>query len=922
MTSENKKKAITSLIVVVITLIGLVISATYAYYGADTSNSFGTKTMTAGAETTGNVALNGINATIYLNLTTANMRKETNDITYWGVTSGDPVTTQNVVTIGSTSVTGGKTYNCSYSGTVTASGTNNMYTAFQSMTGKSADQIVLKIGENTYDFNTANLFPISISGTLNGLTSSNVANITAEFYLVNKSSVDQTDLAGTDISINVSITNFSCTVPIPPTASESLAELCEEDNTVVAYNGKVTDSVEQIGEGVDATKVCAFTSNNTNNLVFANHCWQIRRTTETGGIKIQYNGEPTLGTSNGKTTYDCGTTRPYHMGYVKIKTSLTGTYLYGTGYTTSVSGSTTTFTLTDTSSVTVNSSNAETVIPTLAGKYTCKNATGTCTNTGLYKVDSYINSYNNAYVYPSAYRDSIGNSEFNTIYSSIGDVGYMYNKRYSDSEYNMSSTVTMLSTVTLNSSAQTTYGNYFYSDAYTMNGNSHVLTNAVQGTTIDNYPSSWVGKYRCNSILSSSCGTMYYVSGINSSETDPIMYQLSVESGKQATDSSLTYIFSDGISDNGDGTFTMMNPQVVYRKDWYSNYSSLNNKYVCLGGYWTNNNGTYTCSDNGVQIVGALRYVTATTATSFTGTLIYKFGYGIEQSGNNFILTAKDGESQTLQYLTNWSSDTSINCFASGTTKLSSCGYKTLSKSHYTCYNLSGICSSYYYINSSTSSMTYSILISGGKYVSTDLTDLNNVLYEMLNASNLNNNSSTVKGFIDLWYQSNLLNTGYENLIERDTVFCNDRRVASFGGWNPDGGTTDFNDSNSVLKFAENTSTSNLNCNRSLDSFSTNNSLASLDYPIGLMSNPEMYILGNTNVRKAADTYWQGSANRYVGRIAFERSVYTAGDIASDNVSVLRGVRPAIVLNSSATFSSGTGTTADPWIVTGSEMTP
>ncbi len=225
MTSENKKKAITSLLVVVITLVGLVISATYAYYGADTSNSFGTKTMTAGAETTGSVALNGTSATINLNLTNANMRKASSDITYWGVTSGDPVTTQNVVTIGSTSVSGSKTYNCSYSGSVTASGTNNMYTAFQSMSGKSANQIVLKINNSTYDFNTANLFPISISGTLNGLTSSTVKNITAEFYLVNKSNLNQTDLAGTDISINISVTNFSCEIAHEKDYSNYLADV-------------------------------------------------------------------------------------------------------------------------------------------------------------------------------------------------------------------------------------------------------------------------------------------------------------------------------------------------------------------------------------------------------------------------------------------------------------------------------------------------------------------------------------------------------------------------------------------------------------------------------------------------------------------------------------------------------------------------
>ena len=174
---------------------------------------------------------------------------------------------------------------------------------------------------------------------------------------------------------------------------------------VTKYTGKVTDDVSQIGTGVDATKVYAFTSNDNNNLVFADHCWQIRRTTETGGIKIQYNGEPTLGTSNGKTTYDCGTDRPFKMQNVyKSKVSINGTNLYGDSYTTSYSNGTTTFTLQNTSSVQVTSSNGSSVIPTLVGKYTCKNSTGTCTNGSLYKIDSWSDSYN-AYVYSSTYRD-------------------------------------------------------------------------------------------------------------------------------------------------------------------------------------------------------------------------------------------------------------------------------------------------------------------------------------------------------------------------------------------------------------------------------------------------------------------------------------------------------------------------------------
>ncbi len=612
-------------------------------------------------------------------------------------------------------------------------------------------------------------------------------------------------------------------------AVDTLAGLCESESTIVPYTGKVTDDVSQIGEGVDATKVCAFTSNTNNNLVFANHCWQIRRTTETGGIKIQYNGEPTLGTgANGETTYDCGTTRPGKMqNLYKTTISLNGSYYYGTGYTTSLNGSTTRYALTGATQVTVDSNNGGTSIPQIAANYpyTCRKTSSTGTCTKLYKVDSQSSGYT-AYVYESTYRDAVAAAPFNSSYNSVGDVGYMYNQRY------------------------------------------EVISKTILGS---------------ESITSSS-----------------------------------TYVIGDGISDNGDGTFNLAGTvNEVLGSSWSTDYASYVNKYVCMPGYYTNSSGTYTCSDNGTQDVGALRYITATTSTNFTGTRIYKYGYGIEADSGNYTLTAKDEEPQTLQYITNWSSTSTSNCFANDSTKISTCGYKTLSKSHYTCYNLSGTCSIYYYINYSV----FSIPISGGKYVSTDLTDTNNVLYEMLNASNLNTINSTIKGVVDSWYESNLLNTSYEDLIDTSTIFCNDRRITSYGGWNPDGGTT--TDTNYTLNFTELNTTSNLGCERTLDAFSVSNSSAQLNYPIGLMSNPEMNILGNNTVRSASFYYWLSSPRHFVANYgAYEREVGATGDLGNDYVSYFVGVRPAVSLNSGAEFSSGTGSTSDPWIVKGSEMTP
>ena len=541
-----------------------------------------------------------------------------------------------------------------------------------------------------------------------------------------------------------------------------------------------------------------------NNVIFAGRCWQMIRTTDTGGVKIQYNGEPTLGTSNGKTTYDCGTSRPYHIGGIKTTLSLNGTYLYGTGYTTSVSGSTTTFTLTNTESVQVTSSNAATVIPTLAGKYTCRNTTGTCTNASLYKVDSQSSSYN-AYVYRSTYRDSIGTSAFNSNSNSVGDVGYMYNKRYDLGEI----------------------------------------------------PYIWY---------------------------EPI-------------DGYSEYLIGDDIQDNGDGTVTLIgeNVNVISGYTLGTDLSNYLDKYLCMPGHFTRE--TNTCSDDNYNSIALMQLFpwASEEPELLWGTPIIRYGYGIEADGNSYKLVAKSGEPRTLQYIT------SYNAYLNG------------NYSHYTCNNLSGKCDNYYYIFSSDSwNSYYTISISDGKYVSTDLNDTNNILYEMLNASNLNTTNSTIKTTIDSWYENNLLNTSYANLIDTSTIFCNDRSIKSFGGWNPDGGSITAD-----LTFTEYTSTNNLNCNRSLDAFSTTNASAHLSYPIGLMSSPEMNILGNNTVRSTAYGYWLGSPSYFDHDYVYAggRYVNTAGSFIGSNVYSTYGVRPAVSLRSGTEYSSGDGSMANPYVV-------
>ena len=200
---------------------------------------------------------------------------------------------------------------------------------------------------------------------------------------------------------------------------------------------------------------------------------------------------------------------------------------------------------------------------------------------------------------------------------------------------------------------------------------------------------------------------------------------------------------------------------------------------------------------------------------------------------------------------------------------------------------------------------------------SADLTDPNNILYEMLYKSDVNTTDSTIKGNIDLWYQNTLLND-YDAYID-DTIYCNNRKirevsgVKQLGGWNPNGGTTD---SNYSLQFNEYNVTSDLSCPNVLDQFSVSNTSAQLTYKVGLITSSEMNLLNQNNARVSASAYWLGSPYGYINDRAGGRNVSTTGYGSGGNVVPgLGGVRPSVSLTPGTEYSSGDGSMANPYVV-------
>ncbi len=177
---------------------------------------------------------------------------------------------------------------------------------------------------------------------------------------------------------------------------------------------------------------------NNNNVLFGGYCWQMVRTTDTGGIKMIYNGEPTITGSGSNMFYNCGTTRDV-QNYRQTLTSLTQStgYYYADDFeVVSTTGNSAIYRLKSKSNpitqvAIANAEDASTKIPIIVANYpyTCMQTTDTGTCRVLYRVDSYSReTYAN--LYGSHYNTIIDRSLFRYFYSSISDAGYMSNTRY------------------------------------------------------------------------------------------------------------------------------------------------------------------------------------------------------------------------------------------------------------------------------------------------------------------------------------------------------------------------------------------------------------------------------------------------------------------------------------------------------------
>ncbi len=187
-----------------------------------------------------------------------------------------------------------------------------------------------------------------------------------------------------------------------------------------------------------------------------------------------------------------------------------------------------------------------------------------------------------------------------------------------------------------------------------------------------------------------------------------------------------------------------------------------------------------------------------------------------------------------------------------------------------------------------------------------------------------NINDSTIKKYIDTWYENNIKDTDYEKYLA-DNIFCNDRTLSN-ENLNVGYGflITEYRWYHTPWITNPYNSSSNLKCLNKNDSFSSNSSALgnhALKYPIGLISVDEINLAGGTNVENTkyylytGNWYYTMTPYYYNGTSAMILYMYSNGAVnGAENVNDGGSVKPVINLKPNS-LKSGSGTMDNPYTI-------
>ncbi len=174
-----------------------------------------------------------------------------------------------------------------------------------------------------------------------------------------------------------------------------------------------------------------------------------------------------------------------------------------------------------------------------------------------------------------------------------------------------------------------------------------------------------------------------------------------------------------------------------------------------------------------------------------------------------------------------------------------------------------------------------------------------------------NTTDSTIKGVIDTWYQTNMID--YTEWLE-DTVWCNDRSSRI------DESITYFGAYDRLLT----TYQPSLACINDEDKFTIDAKKGNglLTYPVALLTADEYMLAGGNGYTTNSSYYlytnqywWTLSPSSLINNRAGGFSVNSRGYLASVDVSSTNGVRPALSLAPGTKIKNGDGSMNSPFVV-------
>ena len=209
-----------------------------------------------------------------------------------------------------------------------------------------------------------------------------------------------------------------------------------------------------------------------------------------------------------------------------------------------------------------------------------------------------------------------------------------------------------------------------------------------------------------------------------------------------------------------------------------------------------------------------------------------------------------------------------------------------------------------------------------------------------------NINDSTIKEYIDNWYEGKFLNTEYESYLS-DTLFCSDRslikedtftindlgtftqlgygkEVTAYRGIGDYGFFMAASVEPSAADYNQLSINPTLQCKQKNDRFTVNDEKVgngALTYPVSLIKVDEIYLAGGSTMFPNngyylynGDRYWALSPDYFGGSDAGVRVVDDAGSANSYSVNRSYGVRPVLNLKAGS-LKMGSGTATDPYTV-------